>query len=382
MMNFLAQKRSRVLDKNVRNKSAIPSSQAPGNFFYKEIAKLTGSGGWSVDFIGKRTFLDDQARFILDIPADYRPSLNKSIEFYPEKFREKARAFYNKCAGGKSTSATMRMVTYDGDEFWARVIGEPVLNEQQEVIGIRGVFQNIQEEKLRELELMRSLRALESQNTKLTDFSNVITHSLRSHASNLKFTVDLLKDSKDKAEEEELTSALDDITESINTTIGHLSELGAIQSKSMESQDLVVFEKILDRVQNKLSLSIQDSGAEILSDFSEVPHVQYIRSFMESIFINMISNALKYRHPDRNPVIEIYSFKEADDYYLMFKDNGQGIDLEKYGNRLFNIYQTFHDNKDALGVGLFLLKKKIESLHGSISVQSEVGKGTQFVIRF
>jgi signal transduction histidine kinase len=381
-MSFLAQKRSRTLA-NINNPEKFSSSsQAPGNFFYKEIAKLTGSGGWSVDFLAKETFLDDQARTILDLPKDYHASLSSSLDFYTEEYKKKASNFFKSCSNGKSASVTLRMVTYEGDEFWARVIGEPTLNEEGEVVGIRGVFQNIHEEKLREIELVRSLRALESQNNKLTDFSNVITHNLRSHASNLKFTVDLLNDTNDEAEEAELMEALADISESINTTIGHLSELGAIQSKSMESQELVVFQQVLTRVQNKLSLSLQDYGAEIFSDFSEVPHVQYIRSFMESIFINMISNALKYRHPDRNPAIEIYSFKEGDDYYLMFKDNGQGIDLEKHGNRLFNIYQTFHDNKDAVGVGLFMLKKKIESLHGSISVQSQVGKGTRFLIRF
>lgn len=381
-MNFLAQKRSKTFYNNINTANFNPSGQAPGNFFYKEIAKLTGSGGWSVDFIARKTFLDNQARIILEIPEDYHPSLRKSLDFYPENYQEKAQAFFKRCSGGKSTSATMRMVSYEGGEFWARVIGEPVFNENNEVVGIRGVFQNIHDEKLRELELVRSLRALESQNTKLTDFSNVITHSLRSHASNLKFTVDLLRDSTDEAEEKELSDALADITESINTTIGHLSELGAIQSKSMESQDLVIFQQILDKVHNKLALSIQDCRAEILSDFSEVPHIQYIRSFMESIFINMISNSIKFRHPERDPIIEIYSFREGDDFYLMFKDNGQGLDLEKYGDRLFNIYQTFHNHKDSVGVGLFLLKKKIESLQGSISVQSEVGKGTQFIIRF
>jgi signal transduction histidine kinase len=67
---------------------------------------------------------------------------------------------------------------------------------------------------------------------------------------------------------------------------------------------------------------------------------------------------------------------------LKFKDNGIGIDIEKYKDKLFKLYQRFHDNPDGKGLGLYLVKSQLEVLGGSIAVESEVGKGTTFIMKF
>jgi signal transduction histidine kinase len=103
---------------------------------------------------------------------------------------------------------------------------------------------------------------------------------------------------------------------------------------------------------------------------------------MESIMLNLLSNAIKYKHPDRIAEIQICTFIEDDRPCLLVKDNGMGIDLDKNGQKIFNIYQTFHYNKDAVGVGLFITKNQIESLGGTIEIKSEVDIGTTFIIKF
>jgi signal transduction histidine kinase len=382
-MNFLAQKRSRILLQNsISQKSMPPDSLSPDSFFYQEIAKLTGSGSWSINFRDKISFLDSEGKRILDTPEDYHASLRTALDFYADEHREKAAAIFMECADGHPFSTTLKMQTYHKKQFWARTIGRPVYNDLGEIIGMQGVFQDISDDKLKELELLKSLKIIESQNTKLNNFANIITHSLRSHASNLKMTLELLKDSSDCDDKEELTLGLHEISENISTTIGHLAELGSIQVKAKEPKEMVCFEKVLENVKNTLRRTLVDTRSEIFTDFSEVPSIAYIPSYLESILVNLITNAIKYRHPERSPVIEIYSYVENDSTYLMVKDNGIGIDLEKYGNRIFNIYQTFHNRKDAEGVGLFLVRNKIESLQGSIAVQSEVNKGSTFTIRF
>jgi len=67
---------------------------------------------------------------------------------------------------------------------------------------------------------------------------------------------------------------------------------------------------------------------------------------------------------------------------LLIKDNGSGIDLEKHGNKVFNLYQTFHQEKEAVGIGLFITKNQIETLQGSIEIESTVDEGTTFKIQF
>ena len=382
-MNFLAQKRSKILSQHLENQRATPPAQdTPNNYYYKEIAKLTGSGGWSVDFINKKTYLDSEARRILEIPDTHHISLKNTLDFYAEDQKEVAANFYSECAQGISFSTSIKMRKYNGKEIWAQVLGEPVYSDQREVIGIRGVLQDITSQKQKEIELHRSLRLIESQNTKLNNFANIVTHSMHLHAGNLEMTLELMKGANSFEEKEELCNGLYEISESISTTISHLKELSEIQTTAKRPRKMVDINNVLEKVKNRLSKSLGRTRAEIFSDFSEVPMVEYIPSYMESILYNLITNAVKYRHPERSPVIEIYSIMEDGNPCLMVKDNGLGIDLDRFGDRIFKIYETFHNNPNAEGVGLFILKNKIESLNGTISLQSEVGKGSTFVVRF
>ena len=75
---------------------------------------------------------------------------------------------------------------------------------------------------------------------------------------------------------------------------------------------------------------------------------------------------------------------EKNQNYVIFKimDNGLGIDLEKNKTKIFGMYKTFHNNKNALGLGLFMTKNQIEAMGGSISVESQVNIGTTFTIKF
>jgi len=94
-----------------------------------------------------------------------------------------------------------------------------------------------------------------------------------------------------------------------------------------------------------------------------------------------LTNSIKYRHKDRKPEIRCESQIKDGHVYLIFKDNGMGIDLTKYGKKVFGMYQTFHDHSDAKGIGLFITRNQIEALGGSIEVESQVGTGTTFCVK-
>ena len=103
---------------------------------------------------------------------------------------------------------------------------------------------------------------------------------------------------------------------------------------------------------------------------------------MDSIIHNLLTNAVKYKHPDRNPIISVNTKKEGNKIVLSVKDNGIGIDLRKNGDKLFGMYKTFHANDDARGIGLYITKNQIEAMGGNILVYSEVDKGTTFKVYF
>lgn len=383
-MNLISQKRTRVLFKDTEENRLV--NNRTDDFYYKEIADLTAAGGYSVDFEKKTSLLDPAARRILNTPEDYHASLYSLINFYPEgTHRDKATALFMSCSEGEAFSTTVKMTTYDGKEFWVKANGRPIYGKKNRVVGIQGVFQDINQEKLKELSLENSLKVIESQNSKLLNFAHIVSHNLRSHASNFQLTLELLatiQNPNQLPEETELLTSLGNISSSLNDTISHLNEIVSIQNSARAQRSNVDIQSVFKRVTHALSYAINSTKTEILDDFSEVPELEYIDAYIESIMLNLLSNAIKYKHPDRKPEIQICTFIEDERPCLLIKDNGMGIDLEKNSQKIFNIYQTFHYNKDAVGVGLFITKNQVESLGGTIEVKSKVDIGTTFIIKF
>ncbi|MFZ6001947.1 MAG: ATP-binding protein [Bacteroidota bacterium] len=116
--------------------------------------------------------------------------------------------------------------------------------------------------------------------------------------------------------------------------------------------------------------------------FSEAEEVLYSKAYLDSILLNLLSNALKYRAPDRKPLIRFKTEKVARGVVLHVTDNGLGIDLEKYGSELFGLRKTFHQHPDSKGVGLFLTRAQIKSMGGDITARSELNVGTTFIVEF
>jgi signal transduction histidine kinase len=107
-----------------------------------------------------------------------------------------------------------------------------------------------------------------------------------------------------------------------------------------------------------------------------------VRSYVQSILFNLLTNAIKYRSPHRPLEIEVFSYQEGNFICLGVQDNGLGIDLEKYQDKLFGMYKRFHQHIDGKGLGLHLVKTQIEALGGSIAVESAKGEGTTFKVMF
>jgi signal transduction histidine kinase len=379
-MDYLSHKKKRSFLFGKENKPTVENNF--DNFYYKEVAKLTGAGGWSVNFRDKIRFIDPQGQKILNTPEDFKPTSETALDFYALDERKRAQRIFLECSKGVPFSTTMKMLTYDKKEFWARAAGEPLLDENDEIIGIHGVFQDINEEKLKEISLEKSLEVIATQNSRLFNFAHIVSHNLRSHSSNLQLTIELLNSINSEKEEKDLKESLVNISDSLNDTISHLNEIVTVHSKAKDEKREVVFDEVLENVKKSISRSMQDTDAEIFSDFSEVSSIKYIPAYMESIFLNLISNSIKYRKPERKPVIDLFTFTENGKNHLMIKDNGLGIDLSKYGERIFNMYQTFHGNKDSIGIGLFITKNQVEAMGGTISIESTVDVGTIIKITF
>lgn len=231
-----------------------------------------------------------------------------------------------------------------------------------------------------EYSLNRSLQLVSDQNTRLLNFSYIVSHNLRSHAGNIKSIVRFLGLSKTEEEKKLLMDNLRVVSENFETTMLHLNEIVQINSNvNIYLEDLNLFEYPIKALEISEEL-IANKSAKIINRIPDNFIIKYNTAYLESILFNFLSNALKYSSPERMPEIHLDAFWEQDRPVLVCKDNGLGIDLEKNGDKLFGMYKTFHGNKDAKGIGLFMTKNQVEAMHGKIEVDSQLGKGTSFKI--
>lgn len=230
-------------------------------------------------------------------------------------------------------------------------------------------------------ELQTLVDVTAEQNKRLMQFTHIVSHNLRSHVANLSsiLSVTDVTDIDDLNLSwnlvEKTTTALDETLHNLNEVINIQSDIN-IPYRSIKVLDS--FQKTVDSLQ----LLIDSTQTEFKIEIDENDEINVIPAYLDSILLNFVSNAIKYRSIDRSPVIGL-KLSQANGYKILtISDNGLGIDLERYKDRLFGMYKTFHGNKDAKGLGLFITKAQIDAMKGKVEVESEVGKGTNFHIYF
>lgn len=219
------------------------------------------------------------------------------------------------------------------------------------------------------------------QNQQLNDFANITSHNLRSPASNITALIATIEKDSPIEEYKTIFEMLRKVAQNLNDSLNQLMEVLHIKKNKVE-KELLSFQQIYSKTIESLQGEILKSGAIIKADFKEVAEIAYSRIYLESIFHNLISNALKYRALERTPEITIRSERKNNIVYLYVIDNGLGIDLNKNGHKIFGMNQIFHNHPEAKGIGLFMTKTQIESMKGKITVASEVNIGTTFTVMF
>ncbi|MCU0352789.1 MAG: PAS domain-containing sensor histidine kinase [Cytophagales bacterium] len=245
-----------------------------------------------------------------------------------------------------------------------------------------GSLVDVTETVRRETKLNEALATSSEQNQRLVNFAHVVSHNLRSHAVNLHLLLDLLSDAADEQARRAGMVHLRSVAEKFNNTLEHLNQVVSLQTALQYQKVPLSLDEYLRNTLEVLQGQIQECHATVSSDFGQCPTIEYVPAYLESILLNLISNALKYRHPERRVQVKVLSFVEDGRQTLVVADNGLGIDLQKYGSKLFGMYKTFHRHEQARGIGLFITKSQVEALGGNITVTSQVGEGTVFKVCF
>lgn len=230
--------------------------------------------------------------------------------------------------------------------------------------------------------LEQTKKRLEVQNEQLEEFANIASHNLRSPIANLQGLFQLWDMAEDEEECTEIMRRIRETSGALTQTIEDLARVVAIGQQPTLTRETVQFDKVLKHISESLQVDIENGASEIQHDFSKAPEVQYNPVYLESIVQNLLTNAIKYKSPERNLKVEVWTEQDEKGVHLYFKDNGLGLDMERFGHKLFQLHQTFHEGKDSRGVGLFITKKQIESMGGYIKAESEEGEGMLFHLFF
>ncbi len=270
-----------------------------------------------------------------------------------------------------------------GEEFWINFSMIPVTDKEGEHSHWISIQRDVTVEKEREKEREQLIRELTQNNKDLKQFSYITSHNLRAPLSNLTGLLNLIEEIPiEDSELKEIINGFSKSTHLLNETINDLVKVIIIKDNPSVQKEKLFIKDVFENVFNQLSFLISSNKPILKIDLEVETIFDINKSYLESIFLNLLTNALNYREPSRQLRITIATKVEDNNLFMTFKDNGIGIDLEKNNDKIFGLYQRFHNYPESKGLGLYLVKSQVESMGGTISVDSNVGKGTTFTIVF
>jgi PAS domain S-box-containing protein len=256
-----------------------------------------------------------------------------------------------------------------------------IKNEKGEGMYMEGTIFDITDRKIIESQLKKTVNELINKNNDLMQFNYIVSHNLRAPIANILGLVNVLNYPNNEKETKKIIEYIGQSIIKMDDLVKDLNEMLAIRSLISSKKETVIIKKVIESVFHSIEKQRIESNAKINIDISsDAKEILTIKSYFESILYNLISNAIKYKSPLRQLELSISIKKENDKFKIKISDNGIGIDLEANGKHIFGLYKRFNIEQEGKGLGLYMVKKQIEAINGEISLESEIDKGTTFLI--
>jgi PAS domain S-box-containing protein len=284
----------------------------------------------------------------------------------------------------------------EGHIIWASLNVSLILDHQGEPLYFVSQIKDISDQKQQEMRLMaeisdrkriemeltKTMNIIRAQNERLFNFAHIVSHNLRSHIGNIQMITNMIGEETDDAEKGKLLDMLNINAANLQETLLHLNDVVDVQINPKQQLSRIIFADEIIKVTKTLAGSLKQAEANLIMDIDPAIEIETNRAYMESVLLNLLTNAIKYRDKHRALKLSIKAQKRDGLLILKVKDNGTGIDLRLHGQKLFGMHKTFHGNEDARGIGLFLVKSQVEAMGGVITVKSTPDKGTTFRIEW
>ncbi len=229
--------------------------------------------------------------------------------------------------------------------------------------------------------LAQSNRQLVVQNKRLEQFASVTSHNLRGPVANILGLANIFDRRNLSAFNDQCLGHLQQATQSLDAVVQDMNHILSYNNGSQPDSTMVSLESVLDRVKLELAEAIRQESVQVTCDFSEAQQVLCVRAYAEHTLISLLDNAIKFRSPSP-PAIHVSTERADGEVVVAISDNGLGIDTEKYGDKLFKLYQRFHTHRPGRGVGLYIVKTQMEAMGGYVTVRSQPKEGTTFRLHF
>ncbi|SNR79529.1 sensor histidine kinase [Hymenobacter mucosus] len=230
-------------------------------------------------------------------------------------------------------------------------------------------------------EAQRLNHVLRNMNASLDSFVHIVAHDLKSPATNLQGLLELYYEEEPGSAQDHIVTLLEQEVQRLSNTVrGLLQVLHTQYEAAAPATGTIAWAEVYATVEAEVTELLHQQQGTLTADFGAAPTIRYPQAYLESIMRNLVYNALKYRSPERAPVIQVQSRRQGQMVELKVTDNGRGIDLARDRDRLFQPFTRLTTEGEGAGLGLHLISTLVHRRGGTLDVASTLGAGTTFTV--
>jgi len=353
---------------------------------FRNMADAAPAMLWVTDPDGQCTYLNAQWYAFTGQTEAEALGLGWTRAVHPDDAAQAGQQFLAANARRARFHFRYRLRRHDGVYRWAIDAGQPRFEEDGTYAGFVGTVFDIHEQQLAEDELHTTNTRLTRTNVDLDNFIYTASHDLKAPITNIEGLLLALEDELPEAGRRGdvplMLTMMQDAVDRFRRTIDHLTDLSRLQKEHSPDPDAVALAAVVEAVRLDLTPLLATTQGQLTVDIPADLTVTFAEKHLRSVVYNLLSNAFKYHHPDRRPVVQLRARPAADYVVLEVQDNGLGLDLAQGEEKLFAMFQRLHTHVEGTGVGLYMVKRVLENAGGRIEVESEVGLGSTFRVYF
>lgn len=348
---------------------------------FRKTFQFAANGMALVDLSGKWIKVNKALSEILGYTKKELLSFSYNEITHWDDFNINTETFEDLVSGKKGTiDLEKRLIHKDGSIVHTQISVSLVRSDKGKPIHYVYQIMDITKIKKAQIENNRLLEISTKQNNQLLNFAHIVSHNLRSHYSNLDMLVDIMKVDKPCATQNEIFPMIEQAVNHLGETVDNLNKIVIIKNAVKDDISNVNLKKVVEKSVSGIQASLLKSNIVVNQNIDEKIFVLAVPAYLDSILINLLTNAIKYKSDKRTLQIDISAKDSHNRVIIEIKDNGLGIDLNLHRNKIFGMYKTFHEHEDSRGLGLFITKNQVEAMGGDIGVTSEVNEGSVFYV--